>query len=173
MYIKIGGSLCILLVAAAVGFFKAEQLGIRVKRLMELKRMMILLQGELRFHRATLSEAFAGAAERLEEPFRSMLEKLSQQMELQNSPDFSILWQNMVKELFQMGGFLPEDEGLFQSLHNGLGYLDLTMQTETLHHAVLQTEEAIETAKKQQEIKGKLYRTIGVTAGAFIVLLVI
>ena len=58
MYIKIFGGLLLIGSAAAMGFLKAEELKKRVSGLSELKRMMVLLQGELRFHRAILSEAF-------------------------------------------------------------------------------------------------------------------
>ena len=63
MYIKIIGSLFLLSSATAIGFLKAEELRERVERLQELKRMMMLLQGELRFHRAELSEAFENVSE--------------------------------------------------------------------------------------------------------------
>ncbi len=173
MYIKIIGSLCLMLTATAVGFFKAELLCVRVKRLMELKRMMIFLQGELRVYKATLSEAFASVAERLEEPFGSALEKMALQMEQQNSPGFSAIWQEMEKKMLQEEGFLKEDEALFRMLQNSLGYLDLTMQTEALNLAIFQTDEAMKEAKEQQRVKGKLYKTMGVTAGAFLVLLIL
>ena len=58
MYIKAIGGLFFLSSAAAIGFLKAEELKERVKQLHELKRMIMFLQGELRFHRAELSEAF-------------------------------------------------------------------------------------------------------------------
>ena len=45
MYIKMIGSLFLMTSAAAIGFLKADELNERVRRLKELKRMMILLQG--------------------------------------------------------------------------------------------------------------------------------
>ena len=59
MYIKLIGSLFLLGSASAIGFLKAEDLKVRVRKLLELKRMIEFLQGELRFHKVTLSEAFA------------------------------------------------------------------------------------------------------------------
>ena len=49
----------------------------------------------------------------------------------------------------------------------------MTMQTESLNLVALQVEEALKTAKEQQEIKGKLYKTMGISAGAFLILLMI
>jgi stage III sporulation protein AB len=56
---------------------------------------------------------------------------------------------------------------------NGLGYLDLNMQIENLNLAMLQTEEALKIAKEVQKVRGKLYQTLGVTAGMFLTLLII
>lgn len=173
MYIKIVGSLFLMCSAAAIGFLKAEELKIRVKRLQELKRMMILLQGELRFHRASLSEAFESVAGRMEEPFQSFLNETSERLEQREAGGFEGIWEEMSERLLQTEGFRKEDERFLEVLRNGLGYLDLTMQTETLNLALIQAEEAIGIAKEQQQNRGKLYQTMGVTVGALLTLLII
>lgn len=173
MYLKIIGSLFLMISAAAIGFLKAEELQERVKRLQELKRMMILLQGELRFHRAGLSEAFESVAERVEEPFRGFLNETAQRLEQREMGGFDSVWQETAKKLLWKEGFLKEDVQLLELLRSSLGYLDLKMQTETLNLAILQTEDAIKLAKEQQESRGKLYQTMGVTVGALLTLLII
>ena len=159
--------------AAAIGFLKAEELKVRVKRLQELKRMMMLLQGELRFHRAALSEAFESVAERMEDPFQSFLSETAERLEQRESGGFEGIWEEMSEKLLRTEGFQKGDDRLLEVLKNGLGYLDLTMQTETLNLAMIQAEEAIAIAKDQQESRGKLYRTMGVTVGALLILLII
>ena len=77
MYIKIFGSIFLLTSAAAIGYLKADELKERARCLNALKRMMILLQGELRFHRATLSEAFENAADEI----RRNLERIKAEQE--------------------------------------------------------------------------------------------
>ena len=140
---------------------------------MFMKRMMLLLQGELRVHRAVLAEAFANVSERVEKPFSVFLSVLSEKLELRENGRFEQVFQEESKKLLQEEGFLKEDIHLFELLQNGLGYLDLTMQTETLNLAILQTEEAVREAKGQLEIKGKIYRTMGVTVGALLTLMII
>ena len=73
MYIKIIGSICLILSTAAVGYLKAEELELRVRTLKEMKRMIIFLQGELRFHKAELAEAFECVSERVEPRFGAFL----------------------------------------------------------------------------------------------------
>ena len=173
MYIKIFGSIFLLTSAAAIGYLKADELKERVRCLSALKRMMILLQGELRFHRATLSEAFENVSERAEKPFDVFFGELADELENRHSGGFLTVWNAMTDKLMTGEGFKKEDKVLLEQLGNSLGYLDLTMQTENLNLAILQTDDAIMNAKEQLEVKGKLYQTMGVTAGAFLTLLII
>lgn len=173
MYIKIIGCLFLMSSAAAIGFLKAEELKERVKKLQELKRMIMLLQGEMRFHRAALSEAFENVSVRVEEPFSSFLNETARRLEQRESGGFDVVWKEMSGKLLREEGFLKEDGELLELLRSSLGFLDLSMQTETLNLAIIRTEESIELAKKQLEAKGKLYQTMGVTVGALLTLLII
>ena len=172
MYIKLIGSLFLLGSASSIGFLKSEELAERVKKLQEMKRMMILLQGELRFHRAELSEAFENVAERVQEPFRYFLKETGNRLEKKEA-GFDEIWEETSIKILAVEGIRREDEQLLDLLKSSLGYLDLTLQTETLNLAILQTEDSINQAKEQQARKGKLYQTMGVTVGALLVLLII
>ena len=81
MYIKIIGSIVLILSAAAVGYLKAEELKVRVRVLKEMKRMITFLQGELRFHRAELSEAFESVSERVDPLFGAFLRQTAEELE--------------------------------------------------------------------------------------------
>lgn len=173
MYIKIIGSLFLITSSAAIGCLKAEELKERVKRLTEMKRMIVFLQGELRFHRAELSEAFESVSERVEEPFHRFLRQAAEGIEQKESECFANVWKKLWEKLLQEDGFLKEDAKLFEMLEGSLGYLDLAMQTESLNLVILQLEDAIKTAKEQQETRGKMYKAMGVSAGALLTLLII
>lgn len=173
MYMKMTGSLFLLGAAASIGFLKAEELKMRVKNLRELRRMILLLQGELRFCHAALSEAFAHVSERVEEPYQSFLKETAEQLEMRNGATFRDIWNDKTNKLLCAEGFQKEDVCLLELLGSSLGYLDLAMQTETLNLAIIRTEEAVHTAKKQLESKGRLYQTMGITVGALLTLLII
>ena len=173
MYIKLIGGLFLIGSAAAVGFIKAEELQVRVRILLELKRMIGFLQGELRFHKASLAEAFEAVSDRTSEPFAGFLKELARKIETKDFRGFEEIWKEQVERLLKEDGFQKEDRYLLETLGNGLGYLDLKMQTENLNLVMLQTEEAVRLAKEMQQVKGKMYQTLGVTAGVFLTLLII
>lgn len=173
MYIKIFICLSFMISTIAIGVMKAEELNKRVQCLLELKRLMILLQGEFRVHRGTLSEAFVYTAGRVEEPFSGFLKETAKGLDDRSFGSFSDVWEKVTEQLVARGKFFKNDQYLLDQLGRGLGYLDLTMQMENINLAICQTEEAIKSAKEEKNSKGKLYRTMGVTAGAFLSLLII
>ena len=105
MYLKVIGSVFLIFSAAAIGFVKAEELKCRVERMEEMKRMMILLQGELRFCRAVLSEAFENVSERVEEPFSGFLSVMAKMLEQRENGRFEQIFQEQTKILLQEKGF--------------------------------------------------------------------
>lgn len=173
MYMKMLGSLFLMSSTTAIGFLKAEELRERVKKLQELKRMMGLLQGELRFHRSELAEAFGNVSKRVYEPFGTFLKNMEEGLEQHQAESFEILWKQCSRKLILEGGFWEKDLQPMDILGSGLGYLDLTMQMETLNQALLGTEEKIREAKEQLKNKEKLYQTMGITAGALLTLLIV
>lgn len=172
MYLKIAECFLLFVISTALGFIKSEKLKERVRILDELKKMAVFLQGELRFHRAMLSEALENISPRLSHPLDGLLKDVSEKLEKKEA-SFEMLWKDSVEKLVRKENLRQEDVPLFLMIGNSLGYLDVAMQLEHLNLVIFQVEEAIKTAKEQQEIKGKLYRTMGATAGAFLVLLII
>ena len=173
MYIKIIGSICLILSTAAVGYLKAEELELRVRTLKEMKRMIIFLQGELRFHKAELAEAFECVSERVEPRFGAFLSHMAEELEGKNTDCFENVWRKHCEEILKTEGFVKEDAKLFEMLEGSLGYLDLTMQMESLKLAIFQVEDEIKTAEEQRQTRGKLYRTMGISAGTLLTLLMI
>ena len=112
-------------------------------------------------------------SKRVDDPFKGFLKETAQRIEDKYAGGFSCVWDEMTDELLAYGGLQKEDKNLLEQLGRGFGYLDLTMQTESLNLAIFQAEEAIKSAKEQKEIKGKLYQTMGVTTGAFLILLIL
>ena len=109
----------------------------------------------------------------MEEPFSGFLKETAKGLDDRSFGSFSDIWEEMTEQLVTRGKFFKNDQYLLEQLGRGLGYLDLTMQMENINLAICQTEEAIKSAKEEKNSKGKLYRTMGVTAGAFLSLLII
>ena len=172
MYIKIAGGILLLGAATAAGILKSQELTERVRRLQEFKRMIIFMQGELRFHRATLAEAFENVSEKTASPFCEFLAGMAMELEKERS-GFEELWRKSCKELLKQKGFQAEDGRLLELFGGGLGYLDLEVQMDSINMALVQTDEAIGNAREEERCRGRLYRTMGVTTGLLLALLIL
>lgn len=173
MYLKILGSVFLLASTASMGFLKAGELKIRTDHLKELKKVMILLQGEFRFHRSPIPEAFESVSKKTAAPFRGFLESVAAELETGRSGNFLSIWEKQCKELLSWEGMKREDQQLLEQLGNSLGCFEVTLQLEMLQGVIRQTEEILKAAKEQQEVRGKLYQTMGVSLGALLTLLII
>ena len=173
MYLKLISSVSLFTLSTALGFIKSEKLKERVKLLGELKRTAVFLQGELRFHRSILSDALENVAQRVTDPLALFLKEVAEKLEQKEKSSIETIWNTEIEKMYKNELLLKEDIPIFSMLGNSFGYLDVAMQLEHLNLVIIQTEDAIKSAKEQQEIKGKLYRTMGATIGAFLVLLVI
>lgn len=173
MYLKILGSVFLLASTASIGFLKAGELKIRTERLNELKKVMLLLQGEFRFRRAPIPEAFEAVSKKAEAPFAGFLESVAAELEAGKSGNFLSIWEKQCGELLSWEGMKREDQQLLEQLGSSLGCFEVTLQLEMLQGVIRQTEEVLKTAKEQQEVRGKLYQTMGVSLGALLTLLII
>ena len=173
MYLKMLGGVVLILSTSLIGSIKAGELKERVENLLELNRMIVLLQGELRFHHATLSEAFENVEKRMEGSFAECLKTFVEKLRSKDSGGFEKSWSEFTEQLLEKKLFLNSDQGIFRVIQNALGYLDLTLQKDSMELAVLQIEDAVKEAKRQQEEKEKLYRIMGVTIGMLLTLVVL
>lgn len=163
----------LLMISSAIGFAKSKALDQRVRRLCQWKRVLMMIQGELRFHRATLWECFEEVSGKAEEPFGTFFGKVAERIGQKEEGGFEKIWDEEYKNLLKSGNFPKDDASLLELFGESLGHLDLTMQMEQLEHAMDQAGENIRQAREQREKKGDLYRTMGISVGVLLALLVI
>ena len=156
------GALLILASAAGIGVSFSNDLKGRCMELRLLKQMIYMLRGEIKYTKTPLPDAFASIAVRMKEPFGSFLEELAKQMENPENGTFGELWQAQIKAQLSGTHLKREDKEQLGSLGEVLGYLDL----EQLELRIRESQEAART-------KQKLYQSLGVAGGIFLVILLV
>ena len=159
------GALLILASAAGIGVSFGNDLKGRCMELRMLKQMIYMLRGEIKYTKTPLPEAFASIAVRMREPFGSFLEELAEQMGNPGKGSFGELWQDRIKARLSgthLGG-----------LGEVLGYLDLEMQLSSIDLYLEQLELGIREAQEAARTKQKLYQSLGVAGGIFLVILLV
>ena len=91
--------------------------------------------------------------------------------ELENVRDFRVAWDNSIVKVKNQLNLDKKDFELLSAFGRGLGTTDSEGQIINCERHARLIGENIETAKKDAEVKGKLYSALGIIGGIFLVIL--
>lgn len=167
------GALLIMASAAGIGASFSRDLKGRCMELRLLKQMIYMLRGEIKYTKTPLPEAFESIAVRMKEPFGSFLEGTAEKMKHQGEESFGELWKSQIRTWLSGTCLKREDKEQLESLGEVLGYLDLEMQLSSIDLYLEQLELQIREAQEAAATKQKLYQSLGVAGGIFLVILLV
>lgn len=170
---KVVGCILIILSSALMGFYYSGELKSRVNNLKELRKLIVLLRGDIRYGNTPLPEAICAIARRHEGVFKGFFARVSEKLGEKSGSTFAQVWAEAVNgELIQTSLNRKDKSGLVQFGEN-LGYLDKEMQLNTLDLYLSQLEDEISDLSKTVKEKSYLYSTLGIMAGIFISIILI
>lgn len=168
----------ILAMAAALaggGFFAAGLWKERLEVLLLFRKMVYCLKGQILYSNATLPEALGEVGARFQEgrsgvylePAKLFL-RVKERMEAERGTAFFLIWREEVEKLPEDFPMARADRQALLSLGENLGYAGRDMQERTLLFYLEQADDSIAYLKKEMEGKTKLYRSLGMAAGLFL-----
>ena len=152
--LKITGACLILCSAAGIGASFSGDLKRRVRELRILKQLVYMLQGEIRYARLPLPEAFCHVSVRLPVPFGTFLSETADELKKADGRTLGEVWK-------------MEEAKHLKGLH--LVRADLE-QLESLGEEL---ENSIAEAKEHMGSRQKLYQSLGIAGGVFLVILLL
>lgn len=177
---RITGIFIMGIAVAGAGFLAAECVKERLEILRIFRQMVCHLKNRILYSNATLPEAlgevgihFSGEQEGIRKEPGEFLVRVSQELEMHRNWSLTEIWK---AELERVSADLPlskTDRQSLAALGENLGYADRDMQERTLLFYLEQVDEAIDGLKHEVETLGKLYRTLGIAAGMFLVIVLI
>ena len=171
--LKLVGCILIILSSSLMGFYFSNELKSRIDDMKELRKLFVLLRGDIRYGNTPLPEAIGVIARRHEGSFKEFFTKLSEKLNENSGNTFSDLWKEAVdKELIHTSLKYKDKLGLIQFGEN-MGYLDKEMQMNTLELFLTQIEDEIQELSKTVKEKSYVYNTLGIMAGIFISIILI
>lgn len=173
MVMKLAGICLILGSSTAIGFFFSRRLEERIEELETIKRLLILLRGEIKYNHATLAEGFHTIGERMKNPYGIILSAVSDEMKRMDGQTLAQIWEKRLREGLKESALSQEDRERLISFGGQLGYLDIEMQQNTIELYLEQVQEEILQARESMKRNGRLYRTMGVVMGIFLVILMV
>ena len=171
--VKIIGAMLVFAAAAGLGNEQAHQVQKRLRALYQCQTLVTLLESQIRYTGADLEECFRELGQRLFGPFREFCLCLADTITNLPGRPFEALWRAASAECLANSGLNKEDLSLFGTVGQAVGYLDCQSQCRHLDNYLERLALEIARAETETRQKSRLYRSLGVCAGAMITLLMI
>lgn len=145
----------------------------RIRQLEEMIRSMEYLKGEIRFARKTLPESFEQLSERVLSPFQELFLGLANELKYHPGTGFEEIFKDILDREKENFALLTNDMECFYQACCNLGHLDKEMQMHILDRYIKDLERTVEHLAKEMPQKTKLYRSLGILGGVFLVVILI
>lgn len=155
---------------AALGFQAAAGLRGRARALEEMAEGLALLERELELNAPPLSRLLARAETRGRGPARALFQGCLRGLEELDREDFSTLWRRLVGERTEL---LHEGQAVLAPLGDTLGRYDADRQREALSAVRRRLEALAARAEEDSRRQGRVYQALGLSGGAFLVILLL
>ncbi len=168
MLLKIIGCALIILSSAGMGFFFSNEMRCRIDELSELRKLVMLLRGDIRYGNTPLPEAVTALARRHKGSFAAFFTQVSARLNELSGLTFQEIWKEAVEKELVDTSLSKRDKMHLLQFGENLGYLDKDMQMNTLDLFLSQLEEETKELSKSVKEKSYLYNSLGIMAGIFI-----
>lgn len=168
MWIKGIGVLLVMAASFGLGAETAQQLKERRRLLETLKRMISQLKGEILYSNLPLPMAFLRVGQRNGGPASQLFLAVSRRIEETKGESFGEVWQAETEIFFQNGLLKEREQEELRAFGACLGYLDRDMQERTMNFYLEELEQGIETLKKEEPEKCRLFHGLGLLGGLFL-----
>lgn len=169
---KLIGIIMICSGSAMLGFMQGERIRQHYQEMIYLKKMVMLIRGEIRYNCGVLSEVFGNVAEKLKEPYKDIFLKLSVELNKRGGERFNDIWNNtVIKRLGETKLFQSDIEG-FKELGENMGYLDIQMQINYIDFYIDRLSMEIRDTGDKLQGSIKLFKTLGIMGGLLLTILI-
>lgn len=170
MTVRFLGAALVAAGGAWLGFQAAAGLRRRVRALEEMAEGLALLERELELTAPPLPRLMALGAARSRGPARILFQGCVQGLDNLAQEDFFSLWCRLVGEQTGLG---QDGQALLLSLGNTLGRCDAGQQREGISAVRRRLEELAGRLEADSRRQGRVYQALGLSGGAFLVILLL
>ena len=171
--LTLAAALVVSLVAAGcawLGFGAAASLSRRAEGLEDMASALALLERELELGAPPLPALMEELARRAPEGASPMFQGCCQGLERLDEEDFSSLWRRLAAGCDDLG---REGQACLARLGDVLGRYDAREQRQAVAAVRLRLEELAGQSRAERRSQGRVYQTLGLSGGAFLIILLL
>lgn len=174
MYIKLVGIMFILSGCAIYGLFLCYRTNRRIDELAEYKETLILLEGQISYGNYCLPLICTKLSNVCKiAHIRSFYKNVGERLNENAGLEFSVIWSECINEFLKNSYLYDSDKALLAGIGNIPLYLDGSAQINYLEEIKLRLEGLTNCARAEADSKCRVYKYVGLAAGAFIIILLI
>ena len=174
MFIKLSGIVLIMLGSIALGESINYKRRKRIRELQSIHRACMILQSEITYAGATLAESFQTIASRIgEDSIRQIFLQGAAMLCEDSGITFQDIWTRLLECNQGQLQLKEEDLRLLGQLGSCLGFQDRQMQLNAIGQYMLQLQQAMEQAQQELPAQLKVTRSVGISMGVLISIVLI
>ena len=174
MFIKLAGVLLIISGCGIYGMLLSHGINRRIDELNEYKATIILLEGQISYGNYNLPQAFANISDSCGiAGIKNFYKYVSDRLYENCGRDFCEVWCDGMRKYSDCMYIQDKDKRLINSIGGIPLYLEGSTQINYLEEIKIKLETEINRAKSEAASKCKIYRCMGFSAGAFLVIVLI
>ncbi|PKM95858.1 MAG: hypothetical protein CVU84_03390 [Firmicutes bacterium HGW-Firmicutes-1] len=170
---RILGMMMVFISCSGIGITYSYIYKKRVEQLCDWKKGIVLLKNEINYALTPLPEAFETIGKRLDGVMSRFFNEIGTLLKTNNNKTMSNLNEAEIKKLLIDNCLNEKDRKTIIGFIKNLGLLDKESQMNNLELHIKYLEQEIDTAKKDEEKNNKLFKTLGILSGIFIIVIFI
>lgn len=165
--VRLIGACIIIFACGGIGFSKSAKLQSHLNDLEEVKKIIHFIGSEINYTRAPFSDVFEKVSKKIKNPYQMWLEKLCNKLNDRTSNSFWSIWKESIDENLKDTYLKQEDLEELKTFGKNLEY------AEGLKLYLEQLDYKIKNIREEYTAKQKLYRSLGIMGGVFLVILLL
>ena len=154
---------------AGYGFSRAGNIRKRYEELLYIKRIILMLRGEINYNLSSMSEVFHIISLRLKEPYKKIFYDFAVELDKHAGVLFYEIWkEKVIKPLGTVIGCERDLDRLLEMGEN-LGFLDKEMQMNYIDLFLENFNQSLREKQEKVQNEEKLNKMMGVLGGIFLV----
>ncbi len=173
MKMKLIGALMVMFSSCGIGFWFAGEIYKRKEELEEQYNLLKMMLGDIRYTRASFPESVEKAGKRHRGSYSAWLEELAKQIEASPGVTIADIWKAAVDVGLYQSALTKEDRKRFVEFGELLRVQERENVIAGFELYLSELEDEIDKVRGAITTKRKLYRSMGILIGIFIVVLFI
>lgn len=170
MYIKYLGVVLVIAGCAGTGISMAAEHTREIRTLQQIAAALEYMESELRYRMTPLPELCVSTAKQVNGTIKKVLELLAEELDRQISPNVSCCMRGALKK----AGYVPPISSvILERVGACLGLFDLQGQLKALESVAAECRQHLQQLNENRESRLRSYQTLGICAGAALVILLI